>query len=111
MEKGRNRAMTNVTNHFDFDSNLLTCFFLQDGVAIDLDDIRGRSNSRLRIVDGGNLLITGVQTIDEGKYQCIAQNMIGSKESAPAKLTVQGEFENILWFFQCRMMQVGVAGG
>lgn len=66
-------------------------FRQQDGVSIDLDDIRGRLNQRLRIVDGGNLLIKEVQTIDEGKYQCIAQNMIGTKESAPAKLTVQGE--------------------
>lgn len=64
---------------------------MQDGLAIDLDEIRGRLNNRLRIVDGGNLLINNVQTIDEGKYQCIAQNMIGTKESAPAKLTVQGE--------------------
>ncbi|CRK86303.1 CLUMA_CG000071, isoform A, partial [Clunio marinus] len=61
----------------------------KDGVSIDLDDIRGRMNNRLRIVDGGNLLITNVQTIDEGKYQCVAQNMIGTKESDPAKLTVQ----------------------
>lgn len=72
---------------------------MQDGVSIDLEDIRGRLNNRVRIVDGGNLLITNVQTIDEGKYQCIAQNMIGTKESAPAKLTVQGECLNHLLLF------------
>lgn len=62
----------------------------KDDVWIDLDDMRIRNN-RLRIVDGGNLLINNVQTIDEGKYQCVASNMVGSKESKLAKLTVQGE--------------------
>ncbi|KAL7043131.1 hypothetical protein ACKWTF_001405 [Chironomus riparius] len=60
----------------------------KDGVWIDLDDIRSRNN-RLRIVDGGNLLINNVQTIDEGKYLCVASNMVASKESVLAKLTVQ----------------------
>lgn len=62
----------------------------QDGVWIDLDEVRLRNN-RLRIVDGGNLMINNVQTIDEGKYVCVASNMVGSKESTLAKLTVQGE--------------------
>ncbi|KAJ8974901.1 hypothetical protein NQ317_015290, partial [Molorchus minor] len=57
-------------------------FWKKDGMDMDID---GR---RIRIVDGGNLMISDVRQYDEGRYQCTAYNVVGSRETLPATLTV-----------------------
>ncbi|KAJ8911147.1 hypothetical protein NQ315_008332 [Exocentrus adspersus] len=43
---------------------------------------------RLKLVDGYNLAITDTKTSDDGRYQCVAKNTAGIRESAVAILKV-----------------------
>lgn len=56
----------------------------KDGRTLDL-------GGRLKIVDGSSLAITDARTTDDGRYQCVARNTAGIRESAVAVLKVHGK--------------------
>jgi len=49
-----------------------------------------------QVTETGNLVIHNAQKSDDGDYVCRAVNMVGSKDSEPAKLNVQGK---LYYFF------------
>lgn len=59
-------------------------FWRKDGQTLTIE-------GRLKLVDGYNLAITDTKISDDGKYQCVAKNTAGVRESAVAVLKVYGK--------------------
>lgn len=49
-------------------------------------------STRIQITEGGNLDINNVQRTDEGKYQCLAINIAGTRMSPEVTLAVHRKF-------------------
>ncbi len=47
-----------------------------------------KATGRFALMDEGNLVITEVRASDAGKYVCVAENLVGAKESHQAVLSV-----------------------
>lgn len=50
------------------------------------------SISRLKIEGDGDLVIQDVRDDDEGKYQCMAKNLVGTRSTDKVDLSIQGNY-------------------
>ncbi|ODM99466.1 Roundabout 1 [Orchesella cincta] len=53
-----------------------------------------KANGRYRIVGQGSLSISQVRQSDEGRYVCLAKNIVSTRQSNTALLRVTGTFYN-----------------
>lgn len=58
----------------------------KDGHSMNLLD------SRMKMLPSGDLQIENVKSNDQGIYSCLAENMVGFRESPPASIKVLGEY-------------------
>ena len=59
------------------------------------------SSKRITKTDTGNLVIRDVEKSDDGEYICRAENLVGTRDSDPARLSVHGEL-TLLFFYSIR---------
>ncbi|KZS08391.1 putative Roundabout 2 [Daphnia magna] len=60
----------------------------KNGQSLELDLDLGVDSDRIRVEESGNLVITKLAASDQGRYVCVAQNTVGTRETSPVLLTV-----------------------
>lgn len=63
----------------------------KDGRRLHLDHDLDAQEPRLRLVDATNLAIRDARPSDSGRYQCVAHNLAGTRETPEATLQVAGK--------------------
>ena len=46
----------------------------------------------------GSLVITNVNEDEDAKYQCLAKNVVGTRGSAKAQLSILGKIIDTIWY-------------